>query len=176
MKRTFLFAALVLVVSAGCTQQREEPKGQAPVPGTAMTKSPDEIRQLEQLAKQAPTNAEAWTMLGNALMDSRRFAEAADAYQKSLALAPQNVNVRVDMGTCLKNSGKPQQAVEEYKKALKIDPNHLNANRNLGVVLAYDLNDKKAAAKAFERYLELAPTAADAPEIRQLLQNLKSGK
>ena len=59
-------------------------------------------------------------------------------------------------------SGKPKEAIEEYRKALKLDPNHINANRNTGVVLAYDLNDKKGAVKAFEKYLELAPTAPDA--------------
>jgi cytochrome c-type biogenesis protein CcmH/NrfG len=176
MKRTILLMMFVLIATAGCTQQREQPKGQAPISGAPMMKTPEEIRQLEQLAKQAPNNAEAWTMLGNALMDSSRFAEAADAYQKALALDPKNVNVRVDMGTCLKNSGRPQLAVEEYRKALKIDPNHINANRNMGVVLAFDLNDKKGAAKAFERYLELAPNAQDVGEIRQLVQNLKAGK
>ena len=48
------------------------------MPGAPMMKSPEEIRQLEQLAKQSPKNAEAWIMLGNALMDSNRFSEAAE--------------------------------------------------------------------------------------------------
>ncbi len=177
MNRIVLLIVLVLTVFAGCNQQQpQQPQGQAGYPGGVMMKSPEEIRQLEQLAKQAPRNPEAWIMLGNSLMDSNRFAEAADAYQKGLLLDPKNTNVRVDMGTCLKNSGKPQQAVEEYKKALKIDPNHVNANRNMGVVLAFDLNDRKRAAAFFERYLELAPDARDAQEIRQLVQNLKSSK
>jgi cytochrome c-type biogenesis protein CcmH/NrfG len=176
MKRTILFIVLVLVVVSGCDQRKDAAKGQAPMPGAPMMKSPEEIRQLEQLAKQAPKNAEAWIMLGNALMDSNRFSEGADAYGKALALDPKNVNVRVDRGTCLRNMGKPQEAVEEYKKALKIDPNHINANRNMGVVLTYDLNDKKGAIKAFEKYLEVAPAAPEAASIRQLLQELKSSK
>ncbi|OGW35176.1 MAG: hypothetical protein A2010_04925 [Nitrospirae bacterium GWD2_57_9] len=176
MKRTLVLIVLVVIALAGCNQQRQDQKGQVPYPGGPLMKSPEEIRQLEQLAKQAPDNAEAWTMLGNALMDANRFAEAVEAYQKSLAIDPKNVNVRVDLGTCFRNSGRPQQAVEEYKKALKIDPRHINGNRNMGVVLAYDLNDKKGAVKAFEKYLELASTAPDAGEIRQLVQNLKTGK
>jgi cytochrome c-type biogenesis protein CcmH/NrfG len=176
MKKTFVLFVLILIALTGCNQQPQQQKGQAPYPGGVPMKSPEEIRQLEQLAKQAPKSAEAWNMLGNALMDSNRFAEAVDAYRKSLEIEPKNTNVRVDMGTCLRNSGKPQEAVDEYKKAIKVDPNHINANRNLGVVLAYDLNDKKGAAKAFERYLELAPNAPDAQEIRQLVQSLKAGK
>jgi cytochrome c-type biogenesis protein CcmH/NrfG len=177
MKRAVLFVVLVLAMVTGCDQQRQAPKGgQAPMPGGPVMKSPEEIRQLEQLARQSPKSAEAWTMLGNALMDSNRFAEAADAYGKSLDLEPKNVNVRVDRGTCLRNMGKPKEAIEEYRKALKIDPNHVNANRNTGVVLTYDLNDKKGAIKAFEKYLEVAPMAPDAAQIRQLVQELKASK
>ncbi len=119
-------------------------------------------------------NADAWTALGNALMDSNRFGEAVDAYQKSLAINPKNVDVRVDMGTCLKNSGRPQLAVEEYRKAIKIDPNHRNAHRNMGVVLAFDLNDKKGAIREFEKYLELVPNAPDAADIRQTISALNA--
>jgi tetratricopeptide (TPR) repeat protein len=175
MKKTLLTVMLILVAAAGCDQQRQQPQGQAPYPGGVMMRTPEEINRLQQLADQAPRNPQAWTLLGDALMDSNRFAEAVDAYQKSLALDPKNVNARVDMGTCLKNSGRPQQAIEEYKKAIKIEPGHLNAHRNMGVVLAFDLNDRKGAVKAFEKYLELAPNAPDAGEIRQLIQNLKAG-
>lgn len=177
MKRTVLFMVLVSIVVVGCDQQRQKaPKGGQPMPGATMMKSPEEIRRLEELAKQSPKSAEAWIMLGNALMDSNRFGEGADAYGKALELDPKNVNVRVDRGTCLRNMGKPKEAIEEYRRALKIDPNHVNANRNTGVVLTYDLGDKKGAIKAFEKYLEVAPTAPDAAQIRQLIQELKTGK
>jgi len=177
MRKRFLVLVLVLIAAAGCSQQRQEPKGQAGSPGgPAVATSPEVMRLLEQTAKQSPKNAAAWIALGNALMDSNRFGEAADAYQKALVLDPKNVDVRVDMGTCLKNSGKPQQAVEEYRKAIKLNPNHVYAHRNMGVVLAFDLKDKKEAAKEFEKYLELAPNAPDTGEIRQMIQNLKSGQ
>ncbi len=174
MRKKVLAIVLVLIAVTSCSQQRKEPKGQAGYPGgAAVAISPEEMRMLEQAVKQSPKNAAAWTALGNALMDSNRFSEAVDAYQKALALDPKNVDVRVDMGTCLKNSGRPQLAVEEYRKAIKINPNHIYAHRNMGVVLAFDLKDKKEAVKEFEKYLELAPNAPDAGEIRQMVQNLK---
>ena len=67
-------------------------------------------------------------------------------------------------------------AVKEYKKALEINPKHLNGRKNLAVVLAYDLHDNKQAAKEFEKYLEFAPNAPDAAQIRQEIQRLKSVK
>jgi tetratricopeptide (TPR) repeat protein len=176
MKKAMLFIVLVCAMVSGC-EQRQQPKGGQPVvPGAAPMISPGEIKQLEQIAAQSPKNADAWIALGNALMDSGRYAEAANAYGKALELDPRNVNVRVDMGTCLKNSGKPEQAVEEYQKAIKINPNHLNAHRNMAVVLAFDLHKKKEAISEFEKYLQLAPNAPDAAEIRQQVQQLKSSQ
>ena len=46
----------------------------------------------------------------------------------------------------------------------------------MGVVMAFDLKDKKEAIKEFEKYLLLAPNAPDAGEIRQRVQELKSGQ
>ncbi len=182
MKKTVAMIVLLLITAAGCKQQQQQrqetqsPAGPVAYPGGVIMKSPEEIKQLEELTKRAPMNADAWTALGNALMDSNRFKEAVDAYQKSLAINPKNVDVRVDMGTCLKNSGRPQQAIEEYRKAIQIDPNHLNAHRNMGVVLAFDLHDSKGAIREFEKYLELTPNAPDAANIRQTVDALKAGK
>lgn len=167
----------------GCKQQSSQsPWGQgsghsnpvvAPPPSV---KSPEELRQLENLTKQNPGNVNAWIALGNAQMDAQRFAEAIIAYQRALELDPKNVDVRVDMGTCYRGVSQPEKALEEYRKALKIKPSHPNAHRNSGVVLAYDLNRKAEGIKAFEKYLEVFPGAVDAVQIRQTIEELKGIK
>jgi len=141
-----------------------------------MIKSPQEIQQLESLAKANPRNADAWTALGNAQMDAQRFAEAIISYQRSLELDPKNVNVRVDMGTCYRGVGQPEKAIEEYRKGMKFDPRHAMAHMNAGVVLAHDLGRKAEAVKEFEKYLELDPNAPNAADIRQEIQKLKASK
>jgi len=177
MKNIIVSIVLVLIAAAGCTQQKQEQKAQgAYPPGAAQMVTPGEIKLLEEATKANPKSAGAWTALGDALMDSGRFSDAIDAYQKSLDIDPKNVNVRVDMGTCYKNISKPDRALEEYRKALKIDPNHPYAHRNSGVVLANDLNDKAQAIKEFERYLEVSPNAPDAPQIRNKIEQLRAGK
>lgn len=176
MKNILFACLLVMVVLTGC-KKPEESKSNVPFAGGGtMMPSQDETRRLEQIAKQAPKNTEAWIALGNNLMDASRFGEAVDAYQKALALDSKNVDVRVDMGTCYRGMGKPEKAMEEYKKAIKINPNHVNAHRNMGVVLAFDLRRNKDAIKEFEKYLELAPNAPDAPQIRQTVGELKTMK
>lgn len=174
MKNIVVVAAMLIVALAGAGCKQQEQKQQVnytPAAPPALL----QIDQMQQAAKMAPKNARAWINLGNTLMDAQRFSEAVDAYEKAVALDPKNVDVLVDLGTCYRGIGKFDKAMELYRRGIKINPNHLNAHRNSGVVLAFDLNDKKEAVKAFEKYLGLAPAAPDAAQIRQTIQELKAG-
>jgi Flp pilus assembly protein TadD len=175
MKKTasIMLALFFLLGAAGCKQQQREQKNPAAyVPSTA----PLVTEELQNATKLAPKNPRAWIELGNAMMDSNRFREAIDAYQKALALDPKNVDVRVDMGTCYRGTKQFDKAVQEYRKALKINPNHPNGHRNLGVVLIYDLHKTDEGVKEFKKYLELAPYAPDADQLRQTVQELSARK
>jgi len=96
--------------------------------------------------------------------------------QEAVRADPKNVDVRVDMGTCYRNSGKPDLAVKEFRKALEINPNHAFGHLNLAIVLAGDFKDKAQAIKEFEKYLQVAPNAQNAEQIRQEIQKLKTSK
>jgi tetratricopeptide (TPR) repeat protein len=173
-----IIAVLLLILAAASCQKKEEPKSgyQFPAGPVQSGAIQDETKILKDAVANDPKNVNAWIKLGNVMMDSSRFNEAIDAYQKALALDPKNVDVLVDMGTCYKNAGKPDIAVKEYRKAIEINPRHLNAHRNLGVVLANDLGDRVQAVKELEEYLHLAPEAQDAAAIRSLIQQLKAAK
>jgi len=174
MKRILIVCFALLLLFANC-QKKEEPKVQPPFPAGPV-QGQSEIPLLQDLVRKDPKNLGAWIKLGNIFMDSYRFNEAIEAYQKALDLDPKNVDVRVDMATCYRNIGKPEKAVEEYRKAIAMNPNHLNAHRNLGVVLAVDLGDKKQGAKELEEYLRLAPSAPDANQMRQEIARLKAAQ
>ncbi len=182
MKRASVILFVVIALATGCKQQKAQwGKGQGAqqqqqvaVAPTAM-KSPEELRQLETLAKANPNNKDAWIALGNAQMDSQRYAEAIIAYQRALDLDPKNVDVRVDMGTCYRGVGQPQRALEEYQRALKIDPRHANALRNSGVVLM-DMHRNADAAAVLQKYLDVTPGAPDTAQIQAEIQALKASK
>jgi cytochrome c-type biogenesis protein CcmH/NrfG len=176
MKRVLIFFFVLLFFMIGCENKEQQKGAQSSFTGPVQSQGQlqNQIQLLQDTVKKNPRDNRAWIQLGNMLMDSARFPEAIDAYQKALELDPGNVDVRVDMGTCYRNAGQPQKAVEAYKKALAINPNHLNAYRNLGVVSAFDLRDRKTAVQAFEEYLRLAPNAQDAAQVKQLIANLKS--
>ena len=171
-----IFTLLFIIMAFGCQQQKEQKQQTSPVSMAVPGPSPMEIEQLKAATKNSPKNAQTWISLGDALMDSRRFNEAIDAYQKGLELDPKNVNARVDMGTCYRGIGKFDNAVEEYRKAIRIDPNFPTSHRNLAVVLATDLHQNQEAVKEIQKYLELAPNAPDAGEMRQTMQKLSASK
>ncbi len=65
-----------------------------------------------------------------------------------------------------------QKYVDYLKQALKVDPNFPPAYYNLGYD-CYERNQYREARDYFEKYLQLAPNAADAQQIRDLLVDLK---
>ena len=179
MKRSAVIVLVFAALVGGCKQQQAQwDSGQAgqqqavtpPVPG----KSLDELRQLEALAKANPNNKDAWIALGNAQMDSQRYADAILAYQRALEIDPKNVDVRVDMGTCYRGVGQPEKALEEYRRAIKINPRHANAHRNAGVVLAYDLKRPAEAEKEYQKYLDVYPGAPDAAQIQAEIRAMQA--
>lgn len=171
LKNLLLACLSSFLLLAGC-QKKEEPKVQAPYPSGPVY-AENEIKLLETAVRQNPKNAMSWTKLGNALMDTRRYQGAIDAYQKAVELDQKNVDVRVDLGTCFKNIGRFDRAVEEYRKAITIDPRHVNAHRNLGVVLGFDLGDKTGAIRELEESLRLAPYGSGADNARKMIEVLK---
>jgi tetratricopeptide (TPR) repeat protein len=174
MKRIIGVVLVIAAMVVGC-QKKEEPKGQNQPSGNPMQLM-EEVKFLQEAARKEPGNAEIWTKLGNALMDSARFNEAVDAYQKALGINPKDVDVRVDLGTCYRNIKEPNKAAEAYRKALEFNPNHFMAHKNLAVVLTYDLRDSAQGIREFEKALELAPNASDAAQLRQVISELKAGK
>ncbi len=135
MKKLLIASVLLIFAVAGC-QKKEEPKQQYEFPSGSAgpVQSMDQAKLLKEALAKDPKNVNAWISLGNMLMDSSRFSEATDAYEKALAIDPKNIDVRVDMGTCYRNTGKPDMAVKEYRKALEMNPQHLHALKNMGIV------------------------------------------
>jgi cytochrome c-type biogenesis protein CcmH/NrfG len=171
MKRV-LISMLLLFLVASC-QQKQEPKSDGQT-SSGQLHAQEEITLLQDMTTKDPHNGEAWVRLGNLLMDTNRFGEAIDAYQKALDIDPKDVDVRVDMGICYRNSGKPDIAVKEFRKGIEINPSHVNAHKNLAIVLAYDMHDSAGAVKEFEKSLQLEPNSPDAGRIKDEIQKLKA--
>ena len=170
-RKAFLILTLSLVFLAwGCKEKasREGPTGDIGLE--------QEIKFIQNVIKDDPTNVNAWIKLGNINMDVRRYPDAIASYAHALKLDPRNVDVRVDMGSCYRYAGMPEKAVEEYRKALEISPDHPNGNKNLAITLADDFKKYDEAADLLEKYLKRNPGDPDAAKMRDIIKDLRRSK
>jgi tetratricopeptide (TPR) repeat protein len=130
------------------------------------------VQLLREASQLEPDQPAIWVHLGDLLRLSankatdvseknKRFAEAIDAYQKSLALKPAG-GAYNNMADALIKSGKTQEGIAAYNKAVEIDP--LNAGQyyyNMGAVLTNTGKIDEALA-AFDKAIAADPKRADA--------------
>lgn len=79
----------------------------------------DAIRELTSAAVIEPRNAQVRFMLGNAFFRAQRYAEAADSYRATLALAPDQPDANLNLGFVLHRLGDHAGALEAWRQAVE---------------------------------------------------------
>lgn len=85
-------------------------------------------------------------------------------------------NAAIEEGHALfdaKDPAKIDLAIAAYRRALEIDPKYPRAERALGVAYAAKGDDAEAASH-YKRFLELDPKAADAAQVRAIVEKYES--
>lgn len=80
---------------------------------------------------------------------------------------------QVRRGEAALEQGHPEAALESFRAALENEANNARAFRGLGMAYAMQGNDQQAL-QAYDKYLRLAPNAADAREIRKSMAELRA--
>ncbi len=104
--------------------------------------------------EQDDNNGEAYSLLGAALSSMRMLDEAADAFQRALALDPDAAQAHHNLGHVLRQQGRLDEAVRCFQKALSIDPGYGIGHQSLGIV-SLMLGKSEAAEQSFEQALKL---------------------
>jgi beta-barrel assembly-enhancing protease len=138
----------------------------------------------EKLGPMAETkNAEQFTQkvhrvfLDNASLDLKRgrFNQAQSGIEKYLAVRGDEARPYFLLGELCRQrggQGDAAKAIGYYRKSIEFDPSYAEAHRGLGFL--YLKEKEKGQAKAhFERYLALAPQAADRLYIEQYMKELQ---
>ncbi len=120
----------------------------------------EEIAALSRAVEINPHNIALQQACARAMIADGRYQEAYDHYDKMLQLFPRDVDALVNYGLLAARLGYPEEATDSWQKAADIDPNQANAHLYLAEVF-----DRKgeiaAAARHWERYLELASAGGD---------------
>jgi tetratricopeptide (TPR) repeat protein len=121
-------------------------------------------RLFQEVLREDPTNAKAWSYLGMAFAHLGQAREAEAALSRSLSLAPQDGEAWFHLGIARSLREEWPEAVSAYRKAVAYLPEDLVAWHRLGVALA-ESGDPTAASAAFERALVLSrETGSPMPE------------
>jgi cytochrome c-type biogenesis protein CcmH len=123
---------------------------------------------LERKMQENPSDPEGWRMLGWSYFQVSRFADAAAAYAKAVALKPDGVGFQSAYGEALVQAGDGQvtpAAAEAFRKAKAQDGSDARARYFLGV-LKQQQGDAKGALDDWITLL--GESAGDAPWVPQL--------
>jgi beta-barrel assembly-enhancing protease len=105
----------------------------------------------------------------------QEYAQAQRGLAAALERDPNDAKSHYNLGRVLWAQGGAQNAervLEAYGNAIQLDPTLAAPWRDAGLVF-YELRDVNRAAQAFERYLQLAPDAPEAPKIRAFLNAIR---
>lgn len=129
---------------------------------------------LERQANSEPSNVAVRIDLANLYFDAQRFDIAASWYEAALKLDPKNINASTDLGTAYYLTDQADKAIAQLDYSLTLDSAHAKTLYNLGIVRAFGKEDLAGGVKAWERLIEVAPTAPEAETARQRIQALGS--
>jgi tetratricopeptide (TPR) repeat protein len=141
----------------------------------AQGRSEENLAALRKIVEVDPSNVIAHGQLID------RYAQAGDvdALSAILSSAPDEVRadpmVHFNLGAALYNHQKADEAAKAFQTAIDLKPDLADAYKHLGFCKVA-LADYAGAITAVRRYLELAPQAQDAADMRKLLEGLEKRK
>jgi len=92
---------------------------------------------------------------GRRLLDERKYAEAAELFQKALSQYPRDGSVWVQLGQALRLSNKPKDATAAYEKGLELTSPWPPAGVRLSLAQAYLASgNKEMAYRTLERMVQ----------------------
>jgi Tfp pilus assembly protein PilF len=158
--------------TAPSTGNAQLPEGHPSIPST------QEIETLRKTVEQAPKDVALLTQLGNKLYDAGQFNQAAEYYQRVMAIDPGNISVSTDLGTALFYAGQVDAAIAQLNQSLKLDPRHAQTLHNLVVVYWQGKKDLKAANETLDRLASVDPSNSSLAALRKMLaaESAVSGK
>jgi tetratricopeptide (TPR) repeat protein len=127
----------------------------------------------KRAAKIDPANPDYATGYSSALVQLRRFAEAAAVLQKVVAVAPDNYVAHANLATALYELKQFASAVDEYEWLLKAKPGLTVAHYFIATAHDY-LGEYEQALSAYESFLARADPKSNQLEIEKVNLRLPS--
>jgi pSer/pThr/pTyr-binding forkhead associated (FHA) protein/tetratricopeptide (TPR) repeat protein len=136
---------------------------------------PDALRQAEKALAIAPKDADALqlrTASRSKMQKAEESPKTTQAADKEPTLdAPRHYNVAINYY----NKKQYADAIRHFKSAIELESKFARAWRGLGVCYAL-VGEMDSAMRAYEQYLKLDPKAADAAQVRKIIDDYRASK
>lgn len=142
----------------------------------ASYRTADPVRSLEYYKRAAtiePSNPNYATGYSSALVQARRFAEAASVLRKVIAATPNNFIAHANLATALYELKQFAPALDEYEWLLKAKPDLIVAHYFIATAHDY-LGEYPQALSAYENFLAHADASTNQLEIEKVNLRLPS--
>jgi tetratricopeptide (TPR) repeat protein len=126
---------------------------------------------LEYLVRHVPENDSYWAQYGNALMSTRQYTAAIEAYDKSVAINALIPARFANLGLTYKAIGDNAAAKINFQKASELEPSNLQYLVMLTDVMA-EMEQNDSALELLTKAKEMLP--GDADEISKQMGKLSS--
>lgn len=132
---------------------------------------------INSLKEKAQNNNdyEAWNTIGNNFYDMGVYADALEAYQKSLKINPKQEEISVKVALSYKKIGQVHDALSQLEKVLQMNANNFYANYFAGKIMKYSLKDVVSSKKYFAKarnILEADKKVVSAKEYTNFLSDI----
>jgi tetratricopeptide (TPR) repeat protein len=131
------------------------------------------VKAFQEVLRDEPLNARAWSYLGMAQAHLGRASEAESSLSRAIALAPQNAEAWFHLGVARSLRSEWPEAASAYRHAVALVPEDLVAWHRLGVALA-ESGEEDSASAAFERALVLSRETGERP-LEEAIRSTESG-
>jgi tetratricopeptide (TPR) repeat protein len=98
----------------------------------------------------------AWFLLGWGRRRLGQYAEAREAFERSLKINPRSPDALNELAICLAELGEPAESRRRLEEARSLDPGNPKILSNLGVA-ALRMGDEPEARRLFQAVLEMDP-------------------
>jgi Flp pilus assembly protein TadD len=112
--------------------------------------------EAETLVNDAPNDAEAHTLLGDAMWSNGLFDESDAAYRQATMLAPDSSRARFGVARSMASRNMLEEALKEALPIAAIAPEDPEVHALIGLIFER-LNRFEEAADAYDRYIALLP-------------------
>jgi tetratricopeptide (TPR) repeat protein len=123
--------------------------------------SEDEDGPEDDLFGLNPDPSGSWFEIAVELEEAGRLPQAAEAYQRALAVDGPSAEVAFNLGNVLYGLGRREEAVQRFLQAVESDPSYIEAWNNLANAL-FDIGRREEAVRALRKALAVNPRYADA--------------